>query len=84
MTFFRITSIGCSFFSYIAKKKNGNAVATSSIIAFDVPICGFVKRNTGNDTAAAAPKLISCRLVRFSATFVLTLVKSFGTCTYGI
>ena len=35
-------------------------------------------------TAAALPKQISCLFVRLKRTFVLTRVRSFGTCTYAI
>lgn len=35
-------------------------------------------------TTAASEKKISCRFVRFNATFVLTLVRSFGTGTYAM
>ena len=46
-----------------------------------VPTLSFVRKNMGNPTASAAEKQISCRLVRFKTTFVLTVLKSFGTDT---
>ncbi|EQB22731.1 hypothetical protein UNSWDHB_2967 [Dehalobacter sp. UNSWDHB] len=46
-----------------------------------VPTLSFVRKNKGKPTARAAEKQISCRLVRFNTTFVLTVLKSLGTDT---
>ena len=45
-------------------------------------MCGLSTKNSGMPTAAPALKQTSCRFVRFSATFVLTAVRSLGTGTY--
>lgn len=49
-----------------------------------VPALSLSKKKSGNPIMRAAPKHTICRLVRFNATFVLTLVKSLGTGTYAI
>ena len=43
-----------------------------------------VRKYNGTPTTAATLKKISWRLVKFSATLVLTCVRSFGTGTYAI
>lgn len=45
------------------------------------PTLFLVKKNRGNPIASAAEKQISCLLVRLNTTFVLTVLKSFGTDT---
>ena len=45
------------------------------------PTLFLVKKNRGNPIARAAEKQISCLLVRLNTTFVLTVLKSFGTDT---
>ena len=42
------------------------------------------QKYTGIPMARPMLKQISCRFVRLNMTLVLTLVKSFGTGTYGI
>lgn len=49
-----------------------------------VPALSLSKKKSGSPIRRAAEKQISCRFVRLRATFVLTLVKSFGTGTYAI
>ena len=49
-----------------------------------VPALSFVKKKSGSPIATAAPKQISCRLVRLNITLLLIFVKSFGTVTYAI
>ena len=41
----------------------------------------FASRYNGTPTTAASEKKISCRFVRFNATFVLIPLRSFGTGT---
>ena len=45
------------------------------------PTLFLVKKNRGNPIARAVEKQISCLLVRLNTTFVLTVLKSFGTDT---
>lgn len=49
-----------------------------------VPALSLSKKKSGKPIARATEKHIICRLVRFRATFVLTLVKSLGTGTYAM
>ena len=69
---------------YIAIKKNGSMTVTIRIADTLEPRGFFASRYNGTPTIAAIEKKISCRFVRFNATFVLTLVRSFGTGTYAI
>jgi len=66
------------------KKKNGNINAIISNAPAELPIAPRVYRYAGMPIAAAALKHISWRFVRFSAIFVLTFDKSFGTVTNAI
>ena len=49
-----------------------------------VPALSLSRKKSGNPIKRAAEKHMSCRFVRFRATFVLTLVKSLGTGTYAM
>ena len=77
-------SKGRPSFSYIAIKKNGSMTVTIRIADTLEPRGFFASRYNGTPTTAASEKKISCRFVRFNATFVLTLVRSFGTGTYAL
>jgi hypothetical protein len=50
-------------------------------VAALVPVLFLNRKNKGSPTKRAMKKQISCRLVRLKTTFVLTLLKSFGTGT---
>jgi transcriptional regulator with XRE-family HTH domain len=78
-----IFSAGWSSFSNMAKKKKGSIKPIIRNTAALLPMAPRVSRYVGAPTAAASEKHTSCRLVRLSATFVLTLAKSFGTGTKG-
>lgn len=77
-------SKGRPSFSYIAIKKNGSMTVTIRIADTLEPRGFFTSRYNGTPTTAANEKKISCRFVRFNATFVLTFVRSLGTGTYAI
>ena len=77
-------SKGSPSFSYIAIKKNGSMTVTIRIAETLEPSGFFVRRYNGTPTTAAREKKISCRFVKFNATFVLTFVRSLGTGTYAI
>ena len=53
-------------------------------MAAELPIAPRVRKYVGTPTAAAEAKQMICRLVRLSATLVLTLDKSLGTGTNAI
>ena len=84
MTFRRITSAGWPSFSYIASKNSGSISPIIRRTAPLFPKTPRVKMYAGTPIAAAAPKQINWRLVRFSATFVLTIERSLGTFTNAI
>ena len=65
-------------------KKRGNITAIISNAPAEFPIIPRVNRYAGMPIAAAALKHISWRFVRFSAIFVFTFDKSFGTVTKAI
>ena len=79
--FFNSFSAGCPSFSYIANRKNGAISAIINNSAGVLPIPPLVKKYVGIPTAPPREKQMSCRLVKLKATFVLTLVRSFGTGT---
>lgn len=81
MMFPMIFSSGCPFFSYIANRKKGSATIIISMVAALEPAESFSRKNTGTATAMAAPKQMSCLLVRLNMTLVFTLVRSLGTGT---
>ena len=82
--FFTTTSRGCPCFSYMAMRKQGSMTSIITNAARLVPALSLSKKKSGSPIRRAAEKHIICRFVRFKATFVLTLVKSFGTGTYAI
>ena len=84
MIFATTFSKGRPSFSYIAMKKNGSMIVTIRMAAILEPIGFLMNRYNGIPTTAASEKKINCRFVRFNATFVLTLVRSFGTGTYAM
>ena len=84
MIFHSIFSIGRPSFSYIAIKKNGNITATIHNTAVSLPIIFLEQKYNGIPIATAVLKHTNCLLVKFNATFVFTLSKSFGTDTKGI
>lgn len=74
----RITSAGIPSFSYMARKNGGSIRPIIKSAAPVLPSAVRVKIYVGMPISAAAPKHMSWRFVRFSATFVLTFVKSRG------
>ena len=79
-----ITSSGCPSFSYMARRNRGSITTimqTVAVLELTVPRS---KKKSGTPMSAAAPKHISCRLVRPNITFDFTLVRSFGMVTYAI
>ena len=77
-----MTSKGCPSFSYIAKKNRGSMTIIMVIAArLTFPML-LTKKNNGTPMSAAAPKQISCRLVRLKNALVFTLVRSRGTGIY--
>ena len=77
-------SRGCPCFSYMANRKNGSIASTMIKVAALWGTLPLMRKNRGTPTTAAMLKHTSCRLVRFNATLVFTLVRSFGTVTYAI
>ena len=79
MTFLRIFSRGCPFFSYSANRKNG--IITAIIRAMERLLGSFplVRKYSGTPISAPLPKQMICRFVRPNASFVLICVRSFGT-----
>lgn len=79
--FRRMTSRGCPFFSYMARRNMGimEKIRISAAVLF--PKGPLVKKYSGIPTAAATLKQMSCRLVRLKSTLVFTLVTSLGTVT---
>ncbi|AHM55952.1 hypothetical protein EAL2_c06510 [Peptoclostridium acidaminophilum DSM 3953] len=65
----------------MANMKRGSIVKIIISVELLVPVLSFVRKNTGNPTASAAEKQMSCRLVRLNTTFVFTVLKSLGTDT---
>jgi hypothetical protein len=61
--------------------KKGNIEKIITRDARLVFVLSFSRKNKGNPTTRAMEKQISCLLVRLNITFVLTLLKSFGTGT---
>jgi len=62
-------------------KNAGSMNRTITMTAAELPIMPLVRKYAGTPIAAAVPKHISWRLVRFNMSFVLTLDKSLGTGT---
>lgn len=77
-------SKGSPSFSYMAIKKKGSITVTIRMAAILDPTPFRVRKYNGTPTTAAMLKKISWRFVKFSATLVLTCVRSFGTGTYAI
>ncbi len=84
MIFHSIFSIGRPSFSYMAIRKNGNITATMHNTAVSLPIAFLEQKYNGIPITAAVLKHTNCLFVKFNATFVFTLSKSFGTDTKGI
>ena len=82
--FRRMISRDCPFFSYMASRNMGIMERIRRSAAVLLPRGFLVRKYSGTPTAAATLKQMSCRLVRLNSTFVLTLVTSLGTVTYGI
>jgi len=62
----------------MANMNSGNMKNIITSTAGLVPIKSLRMKKGGKPTASAAEKQMSCRLVRLSITFVLTLLKSLG------
>ena len=75
-----IFSAGFPSLSYIARIKRGTITIIIRIADISFPRNPLVPIYNGTPTKAAAPKHMSCLLVKFSATFVLLLIfeKFFG------
>ena len=63
-------------------KNIGSMMMIIDAVAAVVPAKCLITKNDGTPMAAAMEKQMSCRLVRFRATFGLTCVKSRGTGIY--
>lgn len=69
------------FFSYIAKRKNGIMTTIMMSVATLMLTADRSRKKIGTPASAPRLKQKSCRLVRLKMTFVLILVRSFGTGT---
>ena len=74
--------MGLPFLSYRARKKNGIITAIMASEARVTFPDFFMRKKSGTPMAAAAPKQMSWRLVRFRNTLLLTRVRSRGTFAY--
>ena len=79
-----ITSRGWPCRSYMARRKNGSMTKIMQRVAAVVLITLLSRKKSGTPMSAAAPKHISCRLVRPNMTLLLTFVRSLGMVTYAI
>ena len=79
MKWFRYTSRGWPFLSYMAKKNRGIMIIIIPIAAMLVLPIFLSKKKDGTPMSAATEKQISCLFVRLNITFDFTLVKSLGT-----
>ena len=79
--FRKMTSRGCPFFSYMARRNAGIITRIMTMVAVLVPRGSLRKMKAGSPMRAPAPKHTSCRLVRLNSTLVLIFVKSLGTVT---
>lgn len=79
MTFLRIFSRGCPFFSYSANRKNGIITAIISAMRRLLGSLPLVRKYSGIPIAAPLPKQTIWRLVRPKANLVLIWFRSFGT-----
>jgi len=79
MTFFRIFSRGCPFFSYNANRKNGIITAIIRAMRRLPGSLPLVRKYSGTPISAPLPKQMIWRLVKPKASFVLICVRSFGT-----
>ena len=66
----------------MAKRKQGSMTVIITIAERLVPALSLSRKNRGSPKHKAADRQMICRFVRFKATLVLTLDKSFGTGTY--
>ena len=82
--FRKMASAGIPSFSYMAMKNIGSMAPIISSAAALFPIAPRVKIYVGIPVAAATLKHISWRLVKFKATLLFTLLRSFGTETKGM
>lgn len=74
-----MTSAFCPFFSYMARKKNGSITAIMTNEAAVTFAFLLTRKKSGNPIAIAAPKQMSCLLVRFRKTLLFTRERSRGT-----
>lgn len=74
-----ITSRGCPFRSYMARKNSGIIITIITMVAALTPMGFRSKKNVGMPNSTALPKQMSCRLVRLNRSLLLTLDKSLGT-----
>ena len=72
--FRKMTSKGCPFFSYMARRNAGIITRIMTIVAVLVPSGSLRKMKAGSPMRAPAPKHTSCRLVRLNSTLVLIFV----------
>ena len=74
-----MTSSGCPFRSYMARKNRGIIITIITTVAALTPMGFLSRKNDGTPSSAALPKQTSCRLVRLNRSLLLTLDRSLGT-----
>ena len=79
MKCFAITSRGCPFRSYMARKNSGIIITIITMVAALTPMGFRSRKNVGIPSSAALPKQMSCRFVRLNRSLLLTLDRSLGT-----
>ena len=77
-----ITSRGWPCRSYMARRKKGNITTIMQRVAALELIALLSKKKSGTPMSAAAPKQMSCRLVKPNMTLDFTFVRSLGIVTY--
>lgn len=79
MKCFAMTSRGCPSRSYMASRKSGIMMIIMPIAARETFPSFLSRKKDGTPISAAAPKQMSCLLVRLNSILLLTRVRSRGT-----